>query len=127
MTLGNFREIIRFSQCAWRLAALLPCDLVSVNSTVKCKLMQFAMGLIFEGYNNLLQSGVKIKCSDGHIRNCVICYTQHQGDQPAIDTVCSSIQVLYISCMCCVNCVLIVFCFVAGELSSVYNSQAALG
>jgi hypothetical protein len=100
VTLGNVRETKRFTNAAWRLACLLPQARVylsgitkSFHTEKKQEVWHEGMSLIFQNYNTLLKHGMKVKCSDGEVRDLRMILGIWAGDQPEIETCCCLVGV----------------------------------
>ena len=115
VTLANIRETHRFSVSAWRLAMLLPTTIKNLTvSELRVKIWQLAVKLMFHNYNDLLETGLLVKCSDGKTRNITMRLSQWLGDGPEIAACCCLVQVQVSLCpvVSCtqITCVLNVYC-----------------
>ena len=92
-TIGNIREHKRFSPSAWRLICLPPPDLKQCTPADNIDVVSKCGQLMFTNYNDQLQTGTLVKCSDGKVRDIVIVLHKWLGDQEAIDVVCGMVKV----------------------------------
>ena len=68
----------------------------------KAKIWHKGMGLVFQDYNELLEKGMLVRCSDGNVRDIRMIFGLMIGDQPELETACCCVGVrilnyLYIS------------------------------
>jgi hypothetical protein len=63
------------------------------SSERRVNIWHLAVRLMFKNYNDLLATGLKVKCSDGNTRNIVMVLSQWLGDSPEIGSACCLVQV----------------------------------
>ena len=54
----------------------------------KAKIWHKGMGLVFQDYNELLEKGMLVRCSDGNVRDIRMIFGLMIGDQPELETAC---------------------------------------
>ena len=80
--------------------ALLPTNMVTKTKkhdpqyvVKRQKVWQGAMAQVFEDYNQVLQDGVLVRCSDGQVRNIAFVLASWLGDQKEQELACCMVSV----------------------------------